>query len=131
MPQAEIGRGRPAALPGSHRVIVMSFNSARSPSRTQYRILRLAAVGLTDKEIARRLGISYRTVRTHLERLYERLGIRGRTAVVAWYCSSIALPTVGNNADLPSRPTDVSIPMEAHTCREGPSHPGENRSTRR
>lgn len=40
-----------------------------APSPTQYRILHLAACGLTDKEIANRLGIRYRTVRTHLERL--------------------------------------------------------------
>lgn len=48
-------------------------------------MLSLAALGLCDKEIATRLGVSYRTVRTHIERLFEEHGFRSRTsAVAAW-----------------------------------------------
>ena len=51
----------------------------------QAEILELAARGLSDKEIANRLGVTHRTVRSHLERLYNSSGVRGRTAVVvAW-----------------------------------------------
>lgn len=54
-------------------------------SPTQGRILELAARGLCDKEIARVLGIAFRTVRTHLERLYDESGERGRArCVVLW-----------------------------------------------
>ena len=41
-------------------------------------IARLAASGLTSKEIARREQLSARTVDTHLARVYRKLGIGGR-----------------------------------------------------
>lgn len=46
-------------------------------------LLRLLAAGLTNTQIARRLGISEGTVRTHLENLYGRLNVSSRTAAVA------------------------------------------------
>ena len=40
--------------------------------------------GLTDKEIARQLGISPATVRTYINRLFEKLGMRRRSSLGAW-----------------------------------------------
>jgi DNA-binding NarL/FixJ family response regulator len=55
-------------------------------SRRQEEVLSLIAAGLTDKEIAVRLGMRTRTVRTHLERLYVRHGIHNRAgAVTIWF----------------------------------------------
>jgi DNA-binding CsgD family transcriptional regulator len=45
-------------------------------------LLRLLAAGHTNTQVARRLGISEGTVRTHLENIYERLGVSSRTAAV-------------------------------------------------
>jgi DNA-binding CsgD family transcriptional regulator len=45
-------------------------------------LLRLLAAGHTNTQIARRLGISEATVRTHLEHIYARLGVSSRTAAV-------------------------------------------------
>jgi DNA-binding NarL/FixJ family response regulator len=45
-------------------------------------LLRLVADGQTNTQIARRLGISEGTVRTHLENIFERLGVSSRTAAV-------------------------------------------------
>jgi DNA-binding CsgD family transcriptional regulator len=45
-------------------------------------LLRLLAAGYTNTQIARRLGISEATVRTHLENIYARLGVSSRTAAV-------------------------------------------------
>jgi DNA-binding CsgD family transcriptional regulator len=46
-------------------------------------VLRLIADGNTNAQIARRLGISEGTVRTHLETIYERLQVSSRAAAVA------------------------------------------------
>lgn len=54
-----------------------------SPRQSQ--ILSLMAEGLSDKEIARKIGISYPTVRTHIDRVFRDYGLRNRTeAVAAW-----------------------------------------------
>ena len=49
----------------------------------QKELLRLLAAGHTNTQIARRLGISEGTVRSHLEHIYERLHVSSRTAAVA------------------------------------------------
>jgi len=46
-------------------------------------ILALLADGLGNKQIATRLGISTNTVKTHLELLFEKIGVRSRAEAVA------------------------------------------------
>jgi DNA-binding NarL/FixJ family response regulator len=45
--------------------------------------LRLIAIGLTNKAIAARLGISTATVKRHVANLYAKLGVSTRTGAVA------------------------------------------------
>jgi DNA-binding CsgD family transcriptional regulator len=52
-------------------------------TRRQAQILDLVASGLSDKEIASRLGLSPRTVQSHLDRLFLQHGFHKRTAAVA------------------------------------------------
>ncbi|MFD3643505.1 MULTISPECIES: response regulator transcription factor [Streptomyces] len=52
-------------------------------STRQIEILSLIAKGHRDKEIAKHLGMSVRTVDSHLQRLYDRYGVRSRAAIVA------------------------------------------------
>lgn len=47
-------------------------------------IATLAARGVADIEIARRLGLSVRTVETHLHRCYTKLGVTGRQDLAAY-----------------------------------------------
>ena len=58
---------------------------AKPPSLTprELEVLQLAAGGLTNKEIARRLDIWLQTVKSHLHNAYTRLGVRTRRAAVA------------------------------------------------
>lgn len=85
-------RGAPApacrACGGVPRAVV----GAAVPLRIEA-ILELAASGLVDKQIGRRLGLSHSTVRNHLERHYERTGLPCRTAaVVGWLLSDDCTP---------------------------------------
>jgi len=54
-------------------------------STRQRQILVLLSEGRSNKEIARELGTSPRTVDSHLQRLYARNGVNSRVAlVVKW-----------------------------------------------
>ncbi|GAB3840346.1 response regulator transcription factor [Dactylosporangium cerinum] len=44
----------------------------------ELQIARLAAQGLSNKEIAERLFLSPRTITTHLYRIFPKLGIKSR-----------------------------------------------------
>jgi DNA-binding CsgD family transcriptional regulator len=49
----------------------------------QQELLRLVAAGHTNAQIARRLGVTEKTVGKHLENIYARLQVSSRTAAVA------------------------------------------------
>jgi len=51
-------------------------------------VLALAAQGMLNKQIARTLGIGEKTVKAHLGRVYERLGVTNRADAVAWALDS-------------------------------------------
>lgn len=53
-------------------------------SRREDEVLRLVAIGLANKQIARRLGISERTVKAHLTSVFQRLGVGDRTQAALW-----------------------------------------------
>jgi len=44
-------------------------------------VVRLAAIGLTLKEIAANLSVSAHTARHHLEHVYEKVGVSSRAGV--------------------------------------------------
>ena len=50
-------------------------------SARELEVARLVAAGLKSAEIGERLGITTRTVNTHLEHAFERLGVRSRTVL--------------------------------------------------
>ncbi|MFO7310854.1 MAG: response regulator transcription factor [Bacillota bacterium] len=47
-------------------------------------VLRLIAKGLSNHEIAQRLFISPHTVKNHVSRIYQKLGVDDRTKVAIW-----------------------------------------------
>lgn len=50
----------------------------------QIDVARLAATGMQYKQIAVELGISERTVRSHITDIFERTGLHSNTMLVAW-----------------------------------------------
>jgi DNA-binding NarL/FixJ family response regulator len=55
-------------------------HAALSPRETE--VLGLLAEGCLYKEIAEKLGIGHETVRTHVQRIYQKLQVRTRTEAV-------------------------------------------------
>ncbi|MFZ4603804.1 MAG: response regulator transcription factor [Caulobacterales bacterium] len=51
-------------------------------SPREYEVLLALAAGLSNKEIARKLDVSPNTVKTHVSRLFEKLGARRRTDAI-------------------------------------------------
>jgi len=80
---------------------------AGPPQRTdvltprQGAVCTLVARGLTNAQVATRLGLSERTVRKHVEDAFGRTGCTSRTALALWWRSA------GMVADPPLSPTPV------------------------
>jgi DNA-binding CsgD family transcriptional regulator len=74
-----------ATRTGGLLVLLLSEESVRVDRLTprQREILALVGDGVTDMQIAERLGIAPATVRKHLEQIYERLEVHTRTAAAA------------------------------------------------
>jgi DNA-binding NarL/FixJ family response regulator len=95
------------------RMLVEAFqkkpgSSASGDGLTQREeeILVFLAEGLSNKEIADRVKISYDTVRAHLRHIYEKLHVRGRTEAVKKYLTSPKAVTMKMRSDarLPENP---------------------------
>lgn len=63
-------------------VLVRSPKSAIGFSRRELDIIRMVGDGLTNKAVATQLEISIWTVNTHLRRIFLKLGVRSRAAMV-------------------------------------------------
>jgi DNA-binding NarL/FixJ family response regulator len=65
-------------------VQLVDRSSGAAPlSPREVEILQKIAYGATTKEVADQLGISFHTVKTHLERIFEKLGANDRAQAVA------------------------------------------------
>jgi DNA-binding NarL/FixJ family response regulator len=59
--------------------------SERGPlTEREEEVLRLVHAGLANKQIGRRLGISERTVKAHLTKVFATLGVSDRTQAALW-----------------------------------------------
>lgn len=96
---AEVRSGGAPMTSEIARLVVQSFRPApanastdNSLSRRELEILNLLSQGLSNKELAVRLGISALTVHTHLKNVYAKLHVHGRGEAVAKYLTGMDKP---------------------------------------
>ncbi|CAA9327612.1 MAG: Two-component transcriptional response regulator, LuxR family [uncultured Nocardioidaceae bacterium] len=82
-----VARGESPLHPRAARELLLSRSRPRQrPSLTarETDVLRLVQQGLANKQIARRLEISERTVKAHLTSAFQRIGVVDRTQAALW-----------------------------------------------
>jgi DNA-binding CsgD family transcriptional regulator len=77
-----MGTGATAVKLGNGRHRTASFGW-ESLTEAELRVVGLTAEGLTNREIAARLFVSKRTVATHLEHVFQKLGFSTRVRLAA------------------------------------------------
>ena len=85
----EVMAGGSPLDPTAARTLVTSHRKgSASPrpklSNREHEVLAMVGSGLPNKTIARRLGITERTVKAHLSNIYQRLGVSDRTQAALW-----------------------------------------------
>jgi len=53
-------------------------------TKRESEVLKQLALGLTNKEIAQSLGISYETVKEHVQHILRKVGVSDRTQAAVW-----------------------------------------------
>lgn len=71
-------RSPPPSAPGD----LTAARDALGISPREHDVLLALAAGLSNKEIAQKLDVSPNTVKTHVARLFEKLGARRRTEAI-------------------------------------------------
>ncbi len=62
-------------------------------SDREQEVLALVSQGLANKHIARRLGITERTVKAHLTHIFQRIGVTDRTQAALWARDHLPRPS--------------------------------------
>ncbi|MEM6941659.1 MAG: response regulator transcription factor [Pseudomonadota bacterium] len=71
-------------------------------SRKERAMLEALSKGLTNRELAKELGISINTVKFHLSNLYEKLAVKNRSQAIAFFYSSRLAISASNEPGSPS-----------------------------
>jgi DNA-binding CsgD family transcriptional regulator len=61
-------------------------------SPRELEVLRMIVRGLSNKQIARELGLSPHTVKRHVCRLFERIGVGSRMEAAVWHAEQTSTP---------------------------------------
>ena len=64
--------------------VALNADKLQTLTRRQIEVARAAVSGLTNKELAQRLGVSEGTMKNHLHAIYERLQLEGRLALLLY-----------------------------------------------
>ncbi len=81
-----VARGESPIHPKAARALLGARSAGGRPQLTarEVEVLRLVRDGLANKQIARELEISERTVKAHLTSAFSRIGVTDRTQAALW-----------------------------------------------
>jgi DNA-binding NarL/FixJ family response regulator len=82
-----VSRGESPLHPKVARQLLTTRHSAPASvdlTPREREVLGLVREGLANKQVARRLGISERTVKAHLTSVFQRIGVADRTQAALW-----------------------------------------------
>ena len=94
---------------------VVDTRGAALLSRREVEVVRCVAEGLSNREIAQRLGLTEHTVKNYLFRIFDKLGVSKRVEVVLYAYSlggmsaSADSSDRGNGKKLPPVVTDKAV----------------------
>lgn len=80
-------RGEAPLAPKAAKVVLTARADSRPATELTAReteVLGLLAEGMANKQIARRLGIAEKTVKTHLTSVFQSIGVSDRTQAALW-----------------------------------------------
>lgn len=84
----EVVRGGSPLDPAAARILLNTSRTRVAPAEIltarEREVLILVEDGLNNRQIARRLDIAERTVKSHLHNIFQRLGVTHRTEAALW-----------------------------------------------
>lgn len=79
--------------PRAARHVLQGRPASIALTEREDQVLRLVSDGLANKAIARRLGISEKTVKAHLTRVFASIGVSDRTQAALWARDNLGTPS--------------------------------------
>ena len=119
------------ALACSPVVRAVDANGLSLLSKRELEVVRSLAEGLTNREIAERLGLSQHTIKNYLFRVYDKLGVSSRLELLFMTLTQAGAPQAPGSS---GPPASISGDDEPHSGRSGvvarvarttPAAPGE------
>ena len=89
---------------------VIDARGADLLSRREQEVVRCVAEGLSNREIAQRLGLTEHTVKNYLFRIFDKLGVSKRVEVVLYAYSLSSSESVPSNSSAKSKSVAAGTP---------------------
>lgn len=119
------------ALASSPVVRAVDSNGLSLLSKREMDVVRSLAEGLTNREIAERLGLSQHTIKNYLFRVYDKLGVSSRLELMFMTLTQAGAPrTIGPPLTSEKRASDTDLAAGSRTGKDASAaHQNEESGT--